>query len=161
MNEIRVHNMPDKIFFEGDVTYTIDQSSTGGTYFRMNSDGGLYVSSDLSTFWTGTTKDIIITATDGGGKTDSTTVTIVIPGVTTTTVSTTTDRYMTFFEDTRNVAWFVACMAITTGLVVLISTFIVRYGDFSWIKRLCDRLSKKCRRKRRPKIRCVTFLFKT
>uniref|UniRef100_K1PI11 Protocadherin Fat 1 n=1 Tax=Magallana gigas TaxID=29159 RepID=K1PI11_MAGGI len=137
----------------GEITYSIDQTSTGGTYFRMNSDGGLYVASDLSTFSAGTTKDIIITATDGGGLTDTTTVTIVIPGVTTTTVSTTTDRYMTFFEDTRNVAWFVACMALLVGLLILISVFIVRYGDFSWMKRLCDELSRKCRRKRRFKIR--------
>lgn len=137
----------------GEITYSIDQTSTGGTYFRMNSDGGLYVASDLSTFSAGTTKDIIITATDGGGLTDTTTVTIVIPGVTTTTVSTTTDRYMTFFEDTRNVAWFVACMALLVGLLILISVFIVRYGDFSWMKRLCDEISRKCRRKRRFKIR--------
>lgn len=137
----------------GEITYSIDQTSTGGTYFRMNSNGGLYVASDLSTFSAGATKDIIITATDGGGLTDTTTVTIVIPGVTTTTTSTTTDRYMTFFEDTRNVAWFVACMALLTGLVILISAFIVRYGDFSWIKRLCDELARKCRRKRRFKIR--------
>lgn len=140
----------------GEITYSIDQTSTGGTYFRMNSDGGLYVASDLSTFSAGTTKDIIITATDGGGLTDTTTVTIVIPGVTTTTVSTTTDRYMTFFEDTRNVAWFVVCMSVLLGLFILISFIIVRYGDFSWMKRLCDELARQCRGKRRSKIRFVT-----
>nr|XP_034303261.1 protocadherin Fat 1-like isoform X2 [Crassostrea gigas] len=137
----------------GEITYSIDQTSTGGTYFRMNSDGGLYVASDLSSFSAGASKDIIITATDGGGLTTTTTVTIVIPGVPTTTVSTTTDRYMTFFEDTRNVAWFVVCMSVLLGLFILISFIIVRYGDFSWMKRLCDELARQCKGKRRSKIR--------
>ncbi|XP_062571773.1 cadherin-related family member 2-like [Saccostrea cucullata] len=137
----------------GEITYTIDQTSTGGTYFGMKSNGELFVASDLSPFAAGDTKAIIITATDDGGKTDTLTVTIVIPGITTVEVSNTTDRYMTFFEDTRNVAWFVVAMAVVAGLLTLIMTFIVRYGDFSWIPRSCEKLAKKCKRKRRIKMK--------
>ena len=104
------------------------------------------------------TTQLTFTATDNckNSVTHTYSLTVTNFAMTTTTVSTATDRYMTFFEVTRNVAWIVGCMAITMGLVA----FIVRCGDFSRIKRLCDRLSKKCRRKRRPKIRYVTFLLK-
>ena len=91
---------------------------------------------------------VTLTATDGGGLTDTATVTLVVPSVTTTTVSTTTDRYLTFFEDTRNVAWFVTVLVITLGLVILNAYFIVRFVDFHNIKRTCERM---CRKKRKWK----------
>ncbi|XP_048744688.2 cadherin-23-like isoform X2 [Ostrea edulis] len=139
----------------GDITYTINQASTGGNYFGISNTGDLLVTSNLGAFSSGTTLTVTITATDGGGLTDSATITLVIPAATTTTVSTTTDRYMTFFEDTRNMAWFVACMALLLGLLSFITYLVVRYTDFQSIKRSCEKM---CRRKRKwkPKKRIVS-----
>nr|XP_022313980.1 protocadherin-like protein [Crassostrea virginica] len=134
----------------GQVTYSIDQSSTGGNYFGISSTGDLFVASSLAGFTSGQTMAVTLTATDGGGLTDTATVTLVIPSVTTTTASTTTDRYLTFFEDTRNVAWFVTVLVITLGLVILNAYFIVRFVDFHNIKRTCERMCRK-KRKWKPK----------
>ncbi|XP_062573085.1 cadherin EGF LAG seven-pass G-type receptor 2-like [Saccostrea cucullata] len=132
----------------GDITYTIDQSSTGGNYFGISNTGDLFVASSLAGFSSGQTLAVTLTATDGGGLTDTATVTLVVPAVTTTTATTTTDRYMTFFDDTRNVAWFVTCLVIALGLLTLNAYFIARYVDFTRIKRVCEKM---CRRKRRWK----------
>ncbi|XP_055996535.1 cadherin-23-like isoform X2 [Ostrea edulis] len=139
----------------GDITYTIDQTSTGGNYFGISNTGDLLITSSLGGFSSGTTLAVTITATDGGGLTDSATITLVIPAATTTTVSTTTDRYMTFFEDTRNVAWFVTCMVLLFGLLLFITYLVVRFTDFQSIKRSCEKM---CRRKRKwkPKRRIVS-----
>lgn len=106
------------------------------------------MASSLSGFYSGQTLAVSLTATDGGGLTDIATVTLIIPAVATTTAITTTDRYLTFFEDTRNVAWFVFVILMTLGLIVLNAYFIVRYVDFHGIKRACERM---CRRKRKWK----------
>lgn len=106
------------------------------------------MASSLAGFTSGQTLAVTLTATDGGGLTDTATVTLVVPSVTTTTASTTTDRYLTFFEDTRNVAWFVTVLVITLGLVILNAYFIVRFVDFHNIKRTCERM---CRKKRKWK----------
>lgn len=132
----------------GDVTYSIDPTSTGANYFGISSTGDLFVASSLSGFYSGQTLAVSLTATDGGGLTDIATVTLIIPAVATTTAITTTDRYLTFFEDTRNVAWFVFVILMTLGLIVLNAYFIVRYVDFHGIKRACERM---CRRKRKWK----------
>lgn len=132
----------------GDVTYSIDPTSTGANYFGISSTGDLFVSSSLSGFHSGQTLAVSLTATDGGGLTDTATVTLIIPAVATTTAITTTDRYLTFFEDTRNVAWFVFVLLMTLGLIALNTYFIVRYVDFHSIKRTCERM---CRRKRKWK----------
>lgn len=132
----------------GDVTYSIDPTSTGANYFGISSTGDLFVASSLSGFYSGQTLAVSLTATDGGGLTDIATVTLIIPAVATTTAITTTDRYLTFFEDTRNVAWFVFVILMTLGLIVLNAYFIVRYVDFHSIKRACERM---CRRKRKWK----------
>ncbi|XP_048727546.1 serine-rich adhesin for platelets-like [Ostrea edulis] len=139
----------------GDITYTINQTSTGGNYFGISNTGDLLVTSSLGGFSLGTTLTVTITATDGGGLTDSATITLVIPAATTTTVSTTTDRYMTFFEDTRNVAWFVTCMAVLLGLLILITYIIARYTNFQNIKRSCQRMCRRTR-KWKPKRKVIS-----
>ncbi|KAK3085049.1 hypothetical protein FSP39_023491 [Pinctada imbricata] len=116
----------------GNVLYSLDQSSLSTPYFGVQSNGDFYVTDSLLTFSTGHTLSISGTASDPGGLTDTCTITIVIPQSTTTTQGTTSERYISFIEDTRNVAWLtvlILCFAAIAVVVTIVAVKAYRCGD--------------------------------
>ncbi|KAJ8321600.1 hypothetical protein KUTeg_000071 [Tegillarca granosa] len=90
----------------GTLSYAINQTVLYSEYFGMTGSS-LYVKSSLSSFTDGQIITIGAVVTDGGGLQDKTTVYLVMAETTTVSVTTTTtERFYTFFEDSRNTAWF-------------------------------------------------------
>ncbi|XP_053376788.1 cadherin-23-like [Mercenaria mercenaria] len=130
----------------GTISYTLDQTSLLDEYFTVDSSGQITVLKSPSPLGYSTTVTLNVTAADSGGLSDIASVTIGISDTTTTSTTTTTDRYKTFVEDGRNVAWLVACCVI---VVVIIGTLVwiisTCYGDrgFTAFKRqLCKKKKK-------------------
>ena len=112
------------------MSYSLDQSSLGASYFTISSTGEIYVTADLTNFANGSTFSLPVNVEDSGGRSATANITFSLSPYTTTTSTTTTDRYMTFFEDTRNIAWFTVLMFLLLGLSLLILLFISRYCSF-------------------------------
>ncbi|KAK3611794.1 hypothetical protein CHS0354_014146 [Potamilus streckersoni] len=106
-------------------TYSLDQSSPYAAYFGIKSDtGDVYISSSVQPIGDGNSVTINAIATDSGGLSSTALITIKISQSTTSTTTTTTDRYRTFFEDGRNVAWFaVLCLSVAATAVVTLWIF--------------------------------------
>lgn len=114
--------------FLGTITYELNQLTLGGDYFGVTTTGDLYVKSAVTSLSVGASYSITATARDGGHLSDTASITIIIPSTTTTTATTTTDRAKTFFEDPRNVAWFIAVMIVLALMIALIIYMVIRYG---------------------------------
>ncbi|XP_053376789.1 cadherin-23-like [Mercenaria mercenaria] len=130
----------------GTISYTLDQASLLDEYFAVDTNGQITVLKSPSPLGYSTTVTINVTATDGGGLSDIASVTIGISDTTTTSTTTTTDRYKTFIEDGRNVAWLVACciiLVVIIGVLVwLISTCNGDRGCTAFRRQLCKKKKK-------------------
>ncbi|KAL3855401.1 hypothetical protein ACJMK2_014612 [Sinanodonta woodiana] len=106
----------------GAFTYSLDPSSPYAAYFGIKSGTGeVYITSSVQPIGDGNSVTLKAIATDSGGLSSTALITIKISPSTTSTTTTTTDRYRTFFEDGRNVAWFsVLCLGIAATAVVTI-----------------------------------------
>ncbi|KAK3581875.1 hypothetical protein CHS0354_000290 [Potamilus streckersoni] len=105
----------------GIVSYSLDQSSLPSAYFGIDgTTGKLYISSSVSPIGIGNSVSFKAIATDGGGLTSTATVTVKIAITTTVATTTTTDRYRTFFEDGRNIAWIVLCGLVSLAIIVFV-----------------------------------------
>ncbi|XP_052793945.1 protocadherin Fat 4-like [Mya arenaria] len=103
----------------GAITYSLDQSALLDEYFVIDQSGQVFVKTSITPLGQSVTVSFDVIATDGGSKSTSTTVELTITPTTTTSTTTTTDRYRTFFEDGRNIAWF------TTACVLLLLTAVI------------------------------------
>ncbi|XP_048729930.2 protocadherin Fat 4-like [Ostrea edulis] len=134
----------------GTISYTLDQVSLGNEYFGAQSNGDFFVKAGLTSFSNGQTLSITATVTDSAGLSDTATVTIVIPLSTTAATTTTTDRYMTFVDDPRNIAWVCAAIVVLVGIVILMIYQSFRFGDFTRIGNWCQRVSTKPSEPKKP-----------
>ncbi|KAK3095573.1 hypothetical protein FSP39_016230 [Pinctada imbricata] len=107
----------------GTVTYTIDQTSLGNQYFTISSSGAITTATSLSSFAAGQSLSLTVSATDSGGLSATSPITIVIPATTTAGSTSSTERTLSFFDDSRNIAWFTAAMVLAV-VVVAIATYI-------------------------------------
>lgn len=110
----------------GTLTYTLDQSSLLDEYFDIDNNGQIGVKKTPNGNAIGYATPVTVTANayDGGGLSDSAIVTIVISDTTTTSTTTTTDRFKTFIEDNRNVAWLVACLVLLVITAIYLTWLI-------------------------------------
>ncbi|KAL3861471.1 hypothetical protein ACJMK2_007505 [Sinanodonta woodiana] len=105
----------------GVVSYSLDQSSLPSAYFGVDgTTGKLYISSSVKPIGTGNSVSFKAIATDGGGLTSTTTITVKVALTTTVATTTTTDRYRTFLEDGRNIAWIVLCGLVMVAIVAVV-----------------------------------------
>ncbi|OWF49306.1 Protocadherin Fat 4 [Mizuhopecten yessoensis] len=113
----------------GAVTFTINQTLLSTNYFGVSGTGSLFAVQDLSALGSGSVHDVTVTATDTDGNHDTSLVTIIIPDYTTTTgqVTDSDDRYLTFIEDTKNVAWLTSFCLASFGSMCLIGYLINKY----------------------------------
>ncbi|XP_052770179.1 cadherin EGF LAG seven-pass G-type receptor 2-like [Mya arenaria] len=114
----------------GQFTYSMDTSSLPDSYFAMDSaTGTISTVVDLLTTCNCSSTSFVmpITAEDQGGLVGSAQVTIYITDATTTHTTTTTDRYRTFFEDTKNIAWFSVAMALCAVIAAVTTFVMIRY----------------------------------
>lgn len=110
----------------GDINYSLDQSSLATDYFGIDQTGKVYLHNSIAAVGGGVTLTFDVLATDGGGNVTTETITVITVTTTTTTTTTTTDRFKTFFEDTRNIAWFTACWIVIA--ITVIVTFYMCYA---------------------------------
>ncbi|KAK3581873.1 hypothetical protein CHS0354_000289 [Potamilus streckersoni] len=104
----------------GIVSYSLDQSLPSAYFGIDATTGKLYISSSVSPIGIGNSVSFKAIATDGGGLTSTATVTVKIAITTTVATTTTTDRYRTFFEDGRNIAWIVLCGLVVFAIIVFV-----------------------------------------
>ncbi|XP_033726702.1 cadherin-23-like [Pecten maximus] len=118
----------------GTVSYSINQTLLSSTYFGISGTGSLFAVADLETLGAGTVHDITVTAADTGGNSDTSLVTIIIPGITSTNDVTTDsdDRYLTFIEDTRNVAWLTSFCFTTFCSICLIGYLVYKHNSIKF-----------------------------
>ncbi|XP_069106185.1 cadherin EGF LAG seven-pass G-type receptor fmi-1-like [Argopecten irradians] len=129
----------------GTFSYTLDNSADAG-YFGINSNGEVYVKSNVSNLGSsGSTLAFIATATDTGGLTANAAIQVIVPATTTTSTTTTTDRHMKFEESTSNVAWLTTFCAVGALLIGLLIFMAYRNGFFSWIVDRLEGLCENCR----------------
>ncbi|XP_060083484.1 protocadherin Fat 3-like, partial [Ylistrum balloti] len=88
----------------GTVSYTINQSLLSTNFFGISGTGSLFAARDLATLGNGTVNYITVTASDTD---DTSLITIIIPDYATSAndVTDSGNRYISFIEDTKNVAW--------------------------------------------------------
>ncbi|XP_078310911.1 uncharacterized protein LOC111132593 isoform X2 [Crassostrea virginica] len=113
----------------GSISYLLDQTGLGYEYFGVKNDGEFYVKSSLLSFSSGTTLSLTAIVKDSGGLQDTASVSVIIPESTTAAPTTTTDRHVTFWMDTRNVAWVTVAVLLFTGLLLFCAFLVVRYGN--------------------------------
>ncbi|XP_062601137.1 protocadherin Fat 4-like [Saccostrea cucullata] len=118
----------------GNISYSLDQISLGNEYFGVKINGDMYVMNSLLGFSTGITLSLTATARDKGGLQDTATVTVIIPESTTAAPVTTTDRHLTFWEDTGNIAWVTVASVLLCGLTLYCSYLLARYGNVPCVK---------------------------
>ncbi|XP_052275882.1 protocadherin Fat 4-like isoform X1 [Dreissena polymorpha] len=114
----------------GTFSYTLNTTALKGNYFTVNSATGVISPTvNLLTVCncSGSALSMTVTATDKGGRTGSSQVVVYVSEATTTPTTTTTDRYRTFFEDTRNIAWFSVAMVLLAVIAVVTPYVMVRY----------------------------------
>ncbi|XP_053400699.1 protocadherin Fat 3-like [Mercenaria mercenaria] len=105
----------------GDISYSLDQSTLGASYFGIDQTGKVYIQTSVAPLGGGVTVTFSVVATDGGGTETRVNATVVTVVTTTTTTTTTTDRFKTFFDDGRNIVWFTACcIVIAITIIVLV-----------------------------------------
>lgn len=99
----------------------------------------------------------MLRAYDEDGNRDFVTVDFVIQATTTTSITTTTDRNLTFFESSANVAWFSALMIILLGLGIFLAIEAYRSHMFFKICSSCN----ECKLPKRRYICCYIYIFYT
>lgn len=126
----------------GNITYSLDQSSLTAEYFQIDQSGTVTLQ---SSYGAGVTPTFYVLASDGGGSETQVPVIVVIAATTTTTSTASPNRYKTFFDDPRNIAWFTACcilLAITiivTGWMCFSCTGAsAKYGYSAFQFRCCS-----------------------
>ncbi|KAL4229500.1 hypothetical protein ACF0H5_012540 [Mactra antiquata] len=104
---------------DGVLTYSLNQTSLSNQYFDISNTGAITLRTSLngSPLGHSVTVTITSTATDPGALSDTATISFVISDTTTTSTTTTTISYMTFFDDTRNIAWF------TVSIIIFLTCF--------------------------------------
>ncbi|XP_052781618.1 cadherin-related family member 2-like [Mya arenaria] len=127
----------------GNIAYTLDQSSLSEQYFTIDQSGQIILAQSVAALGPATSLSLTATASDDGGKFDTAAVTIVISDTTTTSTTTTTDRYRTFIEDGRNIAWLVVALillAVIIGFLIWI-VFTCRGADglTAFLRTCCNR----------------------
>ncbi|XP_052270367.1 protocadherin Fat 4-like [Dreissena polymorpha] len=114
----------------GTFTYTLNTSSLNGNYFTANSVTGV-ISTTVNMLTvcncSGGALSMFVTATDKGGRTGSSQVVVYVSDATTASTTTTTDRYRTFFEDAKNIAWFSVVMALLAVIAAVATCVMFRY----------------------------------
>ncbi|XP_045187476.2 cadherin-23-like [Mercenaria mercenaria] len=142
----------------GVITYTLDQSSLSAEHFAVSNTGEITVLQTPrgSALGYATSVTLTATASDVGAQSDTATVVIVISDTTTTSTTTTTDRYRSFLEDSRNIAWLSACIVVLlVSLGVLTYVIFTCHGEngCAQFRRTCCRKNKKGLRHRKPRRR--------
>ncbi|XP_060074904.1 cadherin-23-like [Ylistrum balloti] len=133
----------------GSITYSIDQSALADTYFGVTGIGSVYITKSTSSLGAGTSFTFSAIVTDYGGLNDTAWVTVVIVATTTVPSTTTTERYLTFFDDARNVAWITSFAMCGFGAVVLIGYLIYKHDVLtSFAKAVKDTFSRRLSAKR-------------
>ncbi|XP_052212233.1 protocadherin Fat 3-like [Dreissena polymorpha] len=114
----------------GTFSYTLDKTALNGNYFTVNSATGV-ISTTVNMLTvcncSGSTLTMTVTATDKGGRNVSSQVVVYVSEATTTYTTSTTDRYRTFFEDTRNIAWFSVAMVLLAVIAAVTPYVMVKY----------------------------------
>ncbi|WAR14433.1 FAT4-like protein [Mya arenaria] len=90
----------------GVITFTLNQTSLGDEFFAIDSSGAITLKGSPSSMSLGYGTSVTVTSLASDVET------------TTTTTTTTTDRYRTFTEDSKNVAWVVAAGIVAIACVV-------------------------------------------
>ncbi|XP_060554338.1 protocadherin Fat 3-like [Ruditapes philippinarum] len=119
----------------GDISYSLDQSALGTAYFSIDQTGTVYVQNSVAPLGGGASITFDVVATDGGGNETRVTPSVNTVATSTTTTTTTTDRFKTFFEDERNIAWLTACFIIVLITLILITWMCCKYFAESYAKR--------------------------
>ncbi|CAC5399740.1 unnamed protein product [Mytilus coruscus] len=124
----------------GTTTFSLYQTGLGKNYFEVSDSGDIYLIQSLNPdFYTGTALSFTATVTDSGGLTDTAGIAVIVSEYTTTTPSTTTDRFITFWEDSKNVAWFTFLMLILLALLGLLLFWILTGVNWSKLLATCKR----------------------
>ncbi|KAK3098569.1 hypothetical protein FSP39_020759 [Pinctada imbricata] len=112
----------------GDISYSLDQSSLPAEYYGVQQTGEIFIKSDIGYIYNRTDYVFQIIATDTGGLFGSSNVTVICQGYSTLAPINVTERYITFFEDTRNLPWFVVMMAILASVAAFVAFLLVKAG---------------------------------
>lgn len=104
----------------GSLAYFIEPSSPYSSYFTVSSNGDLMLQTALSSSDYNQMITITAIAIDGGGRNASVNITINISETTTAATTTTTDRYITFWEDPKNILWvtLTICLILTAACII-------------------------------------------
>ncbi|XP_060560961.1 protocadherin-like wing polarity protein stan [Ruditapes philippinarum] len=104
-------------------SYSLDQTALNATYFKIDgSSGEISTLVSMSTCaCSGSTFSFPVLATDTGGLVGTSTVHITVTQTTTTAPF--TDRYKTFFDDTRNLVWF-SILMILLAVTLIVTLFV-------------------------------------
>ncbi|XP_063407101.1 protocadherin Fat 3-like [Mytilus trossulus] len=130
----------------GVVSYNVRSGAFSG-YVGIDTSGNLYLKTAVNDTIAGTTVSIWLRAYDEDLKRTSVYVDFVIQATTTTSITTTTDRNLTFFESSANVAWFSALMIILLGLGIFLAIEAYRSHIFFKICSSCNECKLPKRRK--------------
>lgn len=109
----------------GNVTYTLTEPTTNRSYFSLSSTGEMYLRQTFpNNTEIGDVFNITVIATDGGSRNASVVILIIVSGPTTPRVWTSvplTGRYVTFWDDPRNISWvtLVICFSVIAVCVVV------------------------------------------
>lgn len=127
-------------FPPGTTTFSLDQTGLGKNYFEVSDSGDIYLIQSLNPdFYAGTALSFTATVTDSEGLTDTAGIAVIVSEYTTTTPSTTTDRFITFWEDSKNVAWFTFLMLILLALLGLLLFWILTGVNWTKLLGACKR----------------------
>lgn len=118
----------------GHFSYSLDQTGLPGNYFKIDSAGQISTQVNMPEICncSDITFAVPVLATDTGGLVGKATVYITVLAFTTTTARTTTDRYKTFFDDTKNIVWFsllMGALAIASVVTVFVCVKYVCTGN--------------------------------
>ncbi|XP_076084379.1 protocadherin-23-like [Mytilus galloprovincialis] len=109
------------------ITYGLDQSGLGNSYFNIDENGTITVAMDISeSFNYGQTVILTLSATDGGGLVGYSTLSLIFPE-TTTTSSTTTERPFKTETYPDNGYWYLLAGIVLMMNAVLITKLCIRY----------------------------------
>ncbi|XP_071141854.1 cadherin-87A-like [Mytilus edulis] len=109
------------------ITYGLDQSGLGNSYFNIDENGTITVAMDISvSFNYGQTVILTLSATDGGGLVGYSTLSLIFPE-TTTTSSTTTERPFKTETYPDNGYWYLLAGIVLMMNSVLITKLCIRY----------------------------------
>ncbi|KAL4235856.1 hypothetical protein ACF0H5_004244 [Mactra antiquata] len=136
----------------GEISYTLDQTGTGCACFDVTSSGQLIVGQSLTGLKTSYVS-FNVTVTDLGGNADTAKITVYLLEVATTTPL---DRYLTFIDDTGNIAWLIPAVvifAVAAGVIGFLVFTAKSTAHASTLKCQCCRLRRSFspKRSKRPR----------